>query len=79
MSIRIFSRCSVLLALVTVISGCSMIGLGESPAHTNECQWNRSSCMYEGRYEPGEEAYAEQEAKRLNRAASLRLRRNSIH
>lgn len=42
-----------------------------------ECQWNRSSCMYEGAYEPGEGSYAEEEARRLNRAASERLRRNS--
>ncbi len=80
MSIRMFSRCSVWLALVAMISGCSVIDLGgpDWSDHSNECQWNRSSCMYEGRYEPGEEAYAEQEAKRLNREASLRLRRNSI-
>jgi hypothetical protein len=33
--------------------------------------------MYEGAYEPGERDYAEQEAKRLNQAASRRLRRIS--
>jgi hypothetical protein len=33
--------------------------------------------MYEGQYEPGERDYAEQEAKRLNQAASDKLRRSS--
>ncbi len=31
--------------------------------------------MYEGRYESGERDYAEEEARRLNRAALQRLRR----
>jgi hypothetical protein len=31
--------------------------------------------MYEGSYEPGEEDYAEDEAKRLNKDSSDRLRR----
>ena len=44
---------------------------------TDECKWNRSSCIYEGSYEADERDYAEEEAKRLNREASRRLRRGS--
>lgn len=33
--------------------------------------------MYDGKYEPGEEDYAEVEAKRLNKASTDRLRRSS--
>lgn len=40
-------------------------------------RWNRNSCMYDGKYEPGEEDYAEAEAKRLNKASTDRLRRSS--
>ncbi|WP_419761609.1 hypothetical protein [Achromobacter pulmonis] len=36
---------------------------------------SRSSCIYEGKYEAGERDYAEDEAKRLNRAEMERLRR----
>lgn len=39
------------------------------------CQWDRSACMYEGAYEPNEAAYAEEEARRLNKAAAARVRR----
>jgi len=45
------------------MGGFSAGGDGRS----NECRWNRSACMYEGAYEPDEEAYAEEEAQRLNR------------
>ena len=40
-----------------------------------ECRVSRSSCMYDGKYEAGERDYAEDEAKRLNRAEMERLRR----
>lgn len=40
-----------------------------------QCKWNPSSCMYEGSYEPDEEAYAEQRAKELNKAAARKVRR----
>ncbi len=33
--------------------------------------------MYDGKYEQGEEDYAESEAKRLNKASTDRLRRSS--
>jgi hypothetical protein len=33
--------------------------------------------MYEGKYEPDERDYAEEEAKRLNQAESRKIRRKS--
>ncbi len=77
MSIQTFSRCGVALFLVALVPGCSLVGLGESDRGGGECQWNRSSCMYEGQYEPDERDYAEQEAKRLNQAASGKFRHSS--
>ncbi|MFH7109502.1 hypothetical protein ACFWXM_16705 [Achromobacter xylosoxidans] len=68
MSYRFHRRCGVVLFLAALTSGCSL---------TNECRWNRNSCMYDGKYEPGEEDYAEAEAKRLNKASTDRLRRSS--
>lgn len=38
------------------------------------CALSPSSCLYDGRYEPGERDYAEREAIRLNQAALERLR-----
>lgn len=72
MSIQMLSRCGLGLALVAIVSGCSMGG-----SRSSECSWYRSSCIYKGSYEPGEEGYAEQEAKRLNRDAAAKLRRSS--
>ncbi|WP_459616428.1 hypothetical protein [Bordetella sp. 2513F-2] len=76
MSIRTLSRCGAALFLAALASGCSS---GPSSGGVgrlfNECTWNRSGCMYEGPYEPDEEDYAEEEAARLNRAESQRLRR----
>ncbi|MFY1863368.1 hypothetical protein [Achromobacter xylosoxidans] len=68
MSIQPLGRCGVVLFLAALTSGCSL---------TNECRWYRSSCMYDGKYEPGEEDYAEAEVKRLNKASTYRLRRSS--
>jgi len=68
MSIQTLGRCSIVLFLTALTSGCSLGG---------ECGWNRSSCMYEGKYEQGEEDYAEAEAKRLNKNSADRLRRSS--
>jgi len=76
MFIQAFTRCSIALLLIALVSGCSSIGLGATEL-ANECKWNRSSCMHEGSYEPGERDYAEQEAKDLNEAASKRLRRSA--
>lgn len=68
MSIQTLGRCSIILFLTALTSGCS-IG--------SECAWYRSSCMYDGKYEQGEEDYAESEAKRLNKNSTDRLRRSS--
>ncbi|MGB6105874.1 MAG: hypothetical protein WBF88_18675 [Pusillimonas sp.] len=76
MSVKTLSRCAAALLHVALVSGCSLIGPGDA-APGNECKWNRSSCLYEGAYEPGERDYAEQEAKRLNRAASEKMRRSA--
>lgn len=76
MSIKTLIRYGVALFLVALVSGCSLMGLGASDSD-DECKWNRSKCMYEGSYEPGERDYAEEEAKRLNQAASAKLRRSS--
>ncbi|MBV2182754.1 MAG: hypothetical protein KUL86_16180 [Castellaniella sp.] len=80
MSGRIMIRCSVALCFATLVSGC-FGGGGPAPARQTDrggdCQWNRSGCLYEGAYEPGERDYAEQEAKDLNRAALEKLKRGS--
>ncbi len=87
MFLQTYSRFGVAIFLIALISGCSTTGIAEldhkdervPPAKTvfNPCTWNRSSCMHEGSYEPGERHYAEQEAKRLNRAQIERLRTSS--
>jgi|GEM_PF-1151300 len=41
-----------------------------------QCAFAPEQCMYDGPYEPGERAYAEEEAKRLNRNSLNRLRRS---
>ena len=80
MSGRIVIRSSVALGFAALVSGC-FGGGGPAPARQTDrggdCQWDRSRCLYEGSYEPGERAYAEQEAKDLNRAALEKLRRGS--
>ncbi len=84
MSVRTSCRFGMALLLAALISGCSLLGsegagAGSSGAYSpsGECSWNRSRCLYEGAYEPGERDYAEQEAKALNRAALEKLRRNA--
>lgn len=71
----ILSR-TLTLALALMISGCSAVSLKTSDA-PGDCQANRNSCLYEGAYEPGERAYAQQEASRLNQAELARLRRGT--
>ncbi|MDN5844358.1 MAG: hypothetical protein L0H54_13030 [Alcaligenaceae bacterium] len=87
MSIQKLIRYALMLCLAAAVSGCSLLGLGDSDrdhsvggdvTHSSACAWSPGRCMYEGRYEPGEAAYAEREARRLNRAALERLRRNAI-
>ncbi|AVJ28547.1 hypothetical protein [Achromobacter spanius] len=68
MSIQTLGRFGVVLFLAALSSGCSVVG---------ECGLLRSSCNYEGQYESGEEDYAEDEAKRLNKESTDRLRRSS--
>jgi len=74
-SVQTLGRCGVALFFAALASGCSMVGPGGSDGG-GECRWNPSKCMYEGSYEPGERDYAEDEAARLNRAASRNIRRS---
>lgn len=76
MSIQPLSRCVIALFLVVLVSGCSLIGPKASD-RGDDCKWNRSKCLYDGAYEPGEQDYAVQEAKRLNQAESVRMQRSS--
>ncbi len=75
MSIQSFSQRAVALFLVAFVSGCSSFTGPETLSRGDDCKWNRSACIYEGAYEPGEKDYAEQEARRLNQAQSKKLRR----
>ncbi len=81
MTSRTLGRCGVALLLATLVSGCSVIGLGGSDRRStsasvgDECAGNRSRCIYKGGYEPGEQSYAVDEAARLNQAELSRLRR----
>jgi len=82
MFIKTLNRCGLALFLAAIVSGCSLLGSGSSGhdyAHerVDHCKSNRSKCLYEGAYEAGERAYAEQQAKRLNQAAIERLRRSA--
>lgn len=75
-SIQSRSRFGIMLCIVALVGGCSSPPPKEL-ARGNECHLNPGRCIHEGRYEPGEQDYAEQEARRLNEAASRRLRRMS--
>ncbi|HEY9318681.1 hypothetical protein J2732_001932 [Achromobacter deleyi] len=88
MSIQSLSRYAAALVLAALASGCSSIlpgssgsGSGEASSAASErvvsdnCKFIRSRCIYEGSYDAGERNYAEQEAKRLNKAELDRLRR----
>ncbi|MFV0284511.1 MAG: hypothetical protein ACK5JE_12075 [Castellaniella sp.] len=77
---RTVIRGSIVLGLAVLVSGCFWGGhpsRGQT-SRVDECRWDRSKCLYEGSYEPGERDYAEQEAKELNRAALEKLRRGGI-
>ncbi|MFC4299201.1 MULTISPECIES: hypothetical protein [Castellaniella] len=77
MSGRIVIRCGVALGFAVLMAGCFGGGApARQSAQGGDCQWNRSRCLYEGSYEPGERDYAEQEAKDLNRASLQKLRRS---
>lgn len=77
---KTLSRCGSVLLLIVFLSACSSFDRETASASSvserqDDCAWNRSSCLYEGRYDVGERDYAEEEAKRLNRAQLNRLRR----
>ncbi|MGB6242464.1 MAG: hypothetical protein WBF69_08270 [Castellaniella sp.] len=81
MPIRTLSRLGAVVALAMLASGCasdsttSSLGDSISTALSKPlCAVSPSSCLYKGSYEPGEAAYAEQEARRLNQAQLIRLR-----
>ncbi|MGB6008958.1 hypothetical protein [Castellaniella sp.] len=80
MSIRILSRLGAVLALAALASGCASDSSGSLSSSIGTalskplCAVSPSSCLYQGSYEPGEAAYAEQEARRLNQAQLIRLR-----
>lgn len=85
MPIKIYARYGMALFLIALVSGCSSGrssvsrgGGDQVAASSSECRWNRSKCLYEGSYEPGEREYAEKEARRLNQAVSRSLSRRSI-
>ncbi|WP_323016212.1 hypothetical protein [Castellaniella sp.] len=75
MSTRIFIRLGAASVLAILMSGCASDSTGVSTALSKPlCAVSPSSCLYDGAYEPGEAAYAEQEARRLNQAQLSRLR-----
>ncbi len=88
MSIHTLSRYGSVALLALLVSGCGSSSDGGGIFSTgpfsgpstvsNECKRDRSSCMHEGRYEQGERAYAEDEARRLNKAQLERLRRLAV-
>ena len=85
MSIKTRCRGSLVLLFAALVSGCSSPTSpwsapspgpvsGPSSSRTSlECRV--TNCLYDGKYEPNERSYAEDEAKRLNRAELDRLRR----
>jgi len=81
MRTQMITRYTLCLLTAGVLSACSSSdparsgATGGSAWRSSDCFGNRSSCMYEGHYESDERSYAEEEAKRLNRAALQRLRR----
>ncbi len=82
MVVRMAKSCGAAALLLILASGCSSTStetasldrLGEP---TEQCRRSPASCMYNGAYEPGERAFAEREAARLNRASLERLRRQA--
>lgn len=84
MLIRVLSRYGAPLFIAALVAGC---GSSEKSSFSrgsisggavkadSACVAKPSSCIYKGKYEKGERSYAEDEAKRLNRAQLERLRR----
>lgn len=84
MSIQMFRRFFVVLFVAVAVAGCSWLGPSDSAGpssasavRSDDCRWDRSRCIYEGSYEPGESDYAEEEARRLNQETIQRLRRGA--
>ena len=66
MSIQTLGRCGVVLCLAALMAGC--MSSRTTSKLFNQCTWDRDGCLYEGSYEPGEREFAEEEARRLNKA-----------
>ncbi|WP_144632148.1 hypothetical protein [Bordetella genomosp. 13] len=75
MSLHTMGQLGAALLLAATLAGCSS-SRPEEPSRSSDCSWWRSSCMYEGQYEPDEREYAEEEAARLNRQQSRRMGRD---
>ena len=75
MPFQALRRHSLPLLLVTLLAGCSAGGAGEANPYADtgredDCVAEPSKC----RYEAGEREYAEDEAARLNRKSTRKLR-----
>lgn len=62
------------LLVAAVAAGCSSSPDAREEPRRDDCR-RAASCIYEGKYEPGEREYAEREAERLNQEATRKLRR----
>lgn len=85
MNLTSLARPLSLIALASLLAACASPSghFGSSSSRSPSlaaqrmmCALNPDECMYKGPYEPGEEAYAEEEAQRLNRDSLNRLRRS---
>ncbi|HEY0295916.1 MAG TPA: hypothetical protein VGC69_11345 [Bordetella sp.] len=65
-SLKRFASLGAIVVLASLGSGCSSV--------VGECGWLRSSCMYDGHYEPGEKDYAEQKAQQLNKEEAQKIK-----
>jgi len=81
MFLQNLARSLAVLGVAVMTVACSSKGAGSSDsaytgaARSSDCERNRRSCIYEGRYESGERDYAESEARRLNQAQLNRMKR----
>lgn len=75
-------RVAFMSICLAMMSGCTIVDALNFSAgnkykrqqRTTQCAISPSSCDYNGRYEPGEEKYAEVEARRMNLAEAERIR-----
>lgn len=78
MSSTTVKRSGLVLFLGLLMAGCGSSSISSMAQNrVDECYGNRARCLYEGKYDVDERDYAEQEAVRLNRAQSLRIRSRS--